>query len=377
MSLMLARIAQAHRSTGPSWQDTVLSLAPYSFLRFKESSGSVATDISGNAHDGAYVNNPTRGGMSLVLSDPNGKSFLTAVGPNAATIPCQSGQEGYTHVLCGSMGTAKYGISPVLTRWPSNGSYYMLDQAIPRVSNQNIVDAVSALLTNNQPHIHIIRSSTALNKLTLACDVTGGVKTSWAIGSPASASVGYNYGYNEGPIGNFGESATWPRYLSDEEVLQLLLAWRGEVVNTSSPVARYWRLWITANQSGDSYINLTQIAFRATPGGYCHGFQSEISTNQSSVYQSYNAHVALKGYSTGGFWHSNSQSPPWWCSVDFGRPVAVAELALTGGNVAGRQPKDFKIQSSDDGSTWTDRATYTGITGWVSPFVERRFSVPN
>jgi hypothetical protein len=372
MSLLLARIAQAHRNIGPNWQDTVLSLEPFSFCRFKEASGAVAIDISGNAHDGAYVGNPVRGAGSLVLSDANGKSFTTSSGPNAATIPCLAGQPGYTHILCGAMGSSKYGTSPVVTRWPNNGRYYMLNTSIPTVSGNNIVDSLSAPLVDNLPHIHILRTNTATNKFTLATDVTGGFKTGWTDASPNSASVGYNYGFNEGPIGNFGESATWGRYLTDEEVFQLIMAWRGETVNSSSPVARYWRMYCTAKQNTDGYMNLISMAFRATPGGYCHGFQSEITTSQSSVYQSYDAHTALKG---NGFWHSNSQAAPWWAAVDFGRPVPVAELMMQGANVVGRQPKDFKIQSSDDGSTWIDRATYTGVTGWDLT-TQRRFSVP-
>lgn len=371
-----ARARINHMSSGPSWQEAVLALSPYSFLRFKETSGSVAYDISGNGNNGAYVNNPTRGGVSLVPSDPSGKSFLTASGPNAATIPCNSGQNGYTYMVAANLGTGSgYGATPVMTRWPSNGAYYMVQAGYVRYNGQNVIDTLGSRYTDSAPHLHIIRTDHAAGLFQQSSENGGGYISLACNTSPASASVGYNYGYNEGPIGSFSESSTWDRLLTDEEVFSLIMAYRGDVVSPSSPSARYWRLYITANQGGDGYINLAQIAFRATAQGYCHGWQSQITTDQSSIYSGYNAHSALKD--TNGFYHSASQAPPWWASVDFGRPVSVAELALTGANVAGRQPKDFKIQSSDDGSVWVDQASYTGITGWASPFVERRFSVPN
>lgn len=123
-------------------------------------------------------------------------------------------------------------------------------------------------------------------------------------------------------------------------------------------------------------MNLTNMSLRATPGGYNQCSLSGGSANQSSVYQSYVALPAFKNIR--GFWHSGSQAAPWWAYYDFGagNERAVAEIAITGGNVVGRQPKDFQIQTSPDGLAWTTVANYTGVTGWVLN-VERRFAIPH
>jgi len=63
-----------------AYQTTVLDQDPYSFHRFNESSGTTATDISGNNRNGTYVNSPT-----LNLAGAGGAGSDNAVGFNGSS----------------------------------------------------------------------------------------------------------------------------------------------------------------------------------------------------------------------------------------------------------------------------------------------------
>jgi hypothetical protein len=144
--------------------------------------------------------------------------------------------------------------------------------------------------------------------------------------------------------------------------------------------SRFWRLYITAQVGYDGYINLSQIALRATPGGVNQCIGSGGTANQSSAYYpTLDAIYAFEEASLtgGGFWHSASQSAPWWASFDFGPGVyvSVAELAITGTNIAGREPRDFSLQFSSDGIRWYNAASFIGITAWTLN-VSQAFTIP-
>ena len=54
-------------------------------------------------------------------------------------------------------------------------------------------------------------------------------------------------------------------------------------------------------------------------------------------------------------------SPTGWVTYQLAKPVAVVKYSLTSANdAAGRDPKDFTLQGSDDGSKWTDLDSRTG-----------------
>ncbi|HEY0532066.1 MAG TPA: glycoside hydrolase domain-containing protein, partial [Actinoplanes sp.] len=54
-------------------------------------------------------------------------------------------------------------------------------------------------------------------------------------------------------------------------------------------------------------------------------------------------------------------SPTGWVTYRLAQPVAVVKYSLTSANdAAGRDPKDFTIQGSDDGAKWTDLDSRTG-----------------
>ncbi len=144
--------------------------------------------------------------------------------------------------------------------------------------------------------------------------------------------------------------------------------------------SRYWRIYITATQNSDGYLNCCLIGFNNAVGDQTNQAASLASPviNQSSIYYGgYEAKWAITNsletgalYPNGGnnFWHSNYQSTPFWASLDCGAGVSitVSEIAISGCNVAGRQPSAFQVQTSADGTNWTTVATYTGVSGWTT-----------
>lgn len=128
----------------------------------------------------------------------------------------------------------------------------------------------------------------------------------------------------------------------------------------------YWRIRITANVSSN-YSSISEIQFRATPGGadQASGGTASASGSYASGYE------ASKAFddSNSTQWASNAALPSW-ISYQFPSPVAVQEVAIISTGAAygdpGRSeaPKTFTIQYSDDGTAWTTAASPSDQTGW-------------
>lgn len=59
-----------------TYEEYVTSLSPIAWYKLDETSGTTASDSSGNGYNGIYNNNPTLGQNSLITSDTTGKSVL-------------------------------------------------------------------------------------------------------------------------------------------------------------------------------------------------------------------------------------------------------------------------------------------------------------
>lgn len=134
--------------------------------------------------------------------------------------------------------------------------------------------------------------------------------------------------------------------------------------------ARYWRIYITASERNDGYMNLGLISLAASPGGpnECgSGTGTSSSDYGYPLYASEAFNKPLPPAAAYPFWHSSYETT-WWAKYDFGpgNSVAVRELRIWGVNVAQRAPRDFVVQYSHDGSTWTTVASFTGVTGWLA-----------
>ena len=128
----------------------------------------------------------------------------------------------------------------------------------------------------------------------------------------------------------------------------------------------YWRIYITAN-NGASLLSIPEVEFRATVGG------SDQASGGTAVYGTQNPNgnpdnlaAAAFDNDTGTKWTSNSNVPDY-LGYHFASAVDVKEVSILGptaGNGPTYAPKDFSIDYSDDGSTWTTVKGFTNETGW-------------
>lgn len=124
----------------------------------------------------------------------------------------------------------------------------------------------------------------------------------------------------------------------------------------------YWRLNVSATSS--THVTLAELVMRSAVGGadLCVGGAASASLANNPAANAFDKSNAT---SWGAF-----GSPAQWLRYKFAAPVSVGVVELTAepGNVAGvnASPKDFTIQWSDDGTSWTTAATITGQTGWTA-----------
>jgi hypothetical protein len=138
---------------------------------------------------------------------------------------------------------------------------------------------------------------------------------------------------------------------------------------------RYWRVYITA-ATGTPHLDTSEIEFRASVGGadQCVG-GTAIYSNQTGGFE------AAKAFddTTSTTWYINQGTfaLPQWIGYDFGAGNAkdVVEFALTCWQ-PGESPKDFQLQYSDDGSTWTTKYTRANES-WSAVGQVKAFSSSN
>ncbi|MEO5362459.1 MAG: discoidin domain-containing protein [Magnetococcus sp. DMHC-8] len=133
---------------------------------------------------------------------------------------------------------------------------------------------------------------------------------------------------------------------------------------------RYWRLWITASTSGsDLLVSLYEVEMRATPGGVdqCNGGSPAASHNTATAYR-------LFDDDPGSYWTNGGPAAVTWVQYDFGAAVAVTELRLLPRSTW-MSPQQFALQYADNGTDWTDQASWNGVTDWVGG-VEKLFVPP-
>lgn len=125
----------------------------------------------------------------------------------------------------------------------------------------------------------------------------------------------------------------------------------------------YWRIYVTANNGDATWTDFNEIEFRATIGGtdQCSG---GTALGDDSTYNSpnnaFDNDTANSHISSGGL--------PSWVGYQFASPVEVAQVSLITPlvNEAARAPKDFLIQYSDDGITWTTAKEVINQTNWTT-----------
>lgn len=135
------------------------------------------------------------------------------------------------------------------------------------------------------------------------------------------------------------------------------------------PAHKYWRVYVT-DTNGGGYGSMCELEFLDIVGSRC-----ALAGGTAMASSSYSGYPASKGFdgviSSSSVWAAATSSPPMWLGFEHASAVGVASVAITApGSSLTETPKDFELQHSDDGSTWTTALTVTGQTGWSA--LERR-----
>lgn len=143
-----------------------------------------------------------------------------------------------------------------------------------------------------------------------------------------------------------------------------------------TPVSGYHRYWrINATTSTGTRTNLAEMEFAATAAGadQCTGGKpyKALNAGSSAPYTDSSA-PNLTDNSTAT--EDGQVATTCVFGYIFPNPVAVQEVRLTGSANTTRDPQNFTIQSSDDGSSWTTEKTVTGAS-WTANEV-KTYSVP-
>lgn len=124
---------------------------------------------------------------------------------------------------------------------------------------------------------------------------------------------------------------------------------------TASP-HRYWRIYIGSNSATNNSLatGISEMEMRESVGGA--DVTGSGTASADSTFSGLSAAGAFANDGTTTEWGSAVSVYPHWLAYDFGagNNKAIVEIAINGRSVNDQWPGAFKIQSSDDGTTWTD-----------------------
>lgn len=128
---------------------------------------------------------------------------------------------------------------------------------------------------------------------------------------------------------------------------------------------RYWRLNISA---ANNHCSVGEMEMAATAGGADQcvgGVAIESGHYPAGGGYTFDAVNAFDGVLNGitNCWASNSSSSGWLGYI-FAEPTLVTEIRICPRTEGSQSPRNFTIESSDDGITWNVEATYTSQTSW-------------
>jgi hypothetical protein len=137
---------------------------------------------------------------------------------------------------------------------------------------------------------------------------------------------------------------------------------------------RYFRLDITAN-NGANNLNISEFEVRTSAGGASVLTGGTPSASENTFPSTNGPEKAFDGSST-TFWATAASSTTGWLQYDLGlgNEVVAAEYAVQIATSTTRTPRDFTLQGSNDGSSWTVLDTRTSET-WTSAAQKKVFTV--
>jgi hypothetical protein len=134
-----------------------------------------------------------------------------------------------------------------------------------------------------------------------------------------------------------------------------------------SELRRYWRLLITRDQrilgAGNYYCNIAELSLLADwDAEVAYTGATFTSSGNFGGYPPSNAFDNNDSTTWSGDMNIDPASNPRWLQVDFGSPVAIFDFCITAWDTSA--PRDFKLQWSNDGVTWTTFSEAVNQTGW-------------
>ena len=132
---------------------------------------------------------------------------------------------------------------------------------------------------------------------------------------------------------------------------------------TGAAAYSYYKIDVTAN-NGDSYMGISAVRFYTAAGDATLLYSASASSTLSATSTPLLAPFYVKA--TSG-WLSNGSSTGW-LEVKLPAPVVITQYALMGWSLdtfPNRCPKDWTLQGSNDGTTWTTIDTRTNETTWT------------
>jgi hypothetical protein len=135
----------------------------------------------------------------------------------------------------------------------------------------------------------------------------------------------------------------------------------------------YWRLNITENNGEPAFLAISEVEMRATVGGadQCSGGTATASTSGGG------AAANAFDNSASTRWSTDNLVLTGWLRYQFAAPVDIVEYTIQAHPIApDRSPKNWTLEYSDNGSSWTVADTRSNQVSWLvsqirtfSPFV--------
>jgi len=126
----------------------------------------------------------------------------------------------------------------------------------------------------------------------------------------------------------------------------------------------YWRINVTANDGDVNFLAIAEMEMRATIGGADQAVGGTATASASD------------GSSPPGNAFDNNSTTRWstpvgtltgWLRYQFTSPVDVVEYTIQAHpTTPARSPRDFTLESSDDGIVWSPEDLRSGETGWTN-----------
>ncbi len=140
-----------------------------------------------------------------------------------------------------------------------------------------------------------------------------------------------------------------------------------------------YRIGVTKNGLNSGPVSAARIQLRSSVGGtdlvlkaVATGTQSQ-QTNYGSFTSDPFAIAEEAQYGA-----MNTGGSAFWLRWSFTTAQDIRQFWMTSGlNENTRAPKDFSIQWSDDGTTWTTARSWTNETGWANPASTRHYAFPS